>query len=129
MRFNGGHIGFPTYAYVENMEVSVEFGCYHEYRLIYTLFQINFRLIAAIFDLRHTRHRTAFPLVFSCSQPQKYGYSRWNFVAIVYRSLDIPFTNEVTCISGFTAAILNFLVISACVTIDKDLLEFTQQNT
>jgi len=47
----------------------------------------------------------------------------------MYRSLDIPCTNVDTCISGLTAAILNFWVISTCVTIDKDFLDFTQQNT
>jgi len=47
----------------------------------------------------------------------------------MYRSLDIPCTNVDKCISGLTAAILNFWVISTCVTIDKDLLEFTQQKT
>jgi len=40
------------------------------------------------------------------------------------RSLDNPCTNVDTCISGLSTAILNFWVISACVTIDKDLLEF-----
>jgi len=45
----------------------------------------------------------------------------------MYRSLDIPCKNVDTCISGLNAAILNFWVISTCVTIDKDFLEFTQQ--
>jgi len=49
-------------------------------------------------------------------------------LSCMYRSLyRYPCTNVDTCISGLTAAILNFWVISACVTIDKDLLEFTQQ--
>jgi len=61
--------------------------------------------------------------------PQKHRYSRWNVVAIMHRSLDIPCTNVDTCISGLTAAILNFWVILACVTINKNLLEFTQQKT
>jgi len=47
----------------------------------------------------------------------------------MYWSLDIPCTNVDTCISGLTAAIFNFWVISAYVTIDKDLLEFTQHKT
>jgi len=47
----------------------------------------------------------------------------------MYRSLDIPCTNVDTCISSLTAAILNCRVISTCVTIDKDFLEFTQQTT
>jgi len=78
-----------------------------------------------IYDIH--RHRTVFPKGFPCHLTPKHGYSRWNFVAIMYRSLDIPCTNVDTCISGLTATILNFWVISACVTIDKDLLEFTQQ--
>jgi len=47
----------------------------------------------------------------------------------MYRSLDNPCTNVDTCISGLTATNLNFWVISTCVTIDKDFLEFTQQKT
>jgi len=45
----------------------------------------------------------------------------------MYRSLDIPCKNMDTCFSELSAAILSFLVISAFVTIAKDLLEFTQQ--
>jgi len=45
----------------------------------------------------------------------------------MYRSLDNPCTNVDTCISDLTTAILNFWVISAFVTIVKDLLEFLQQ--
>jgi len=47
----------------------------------------------------------------------------------MYRSLDIPCTNVDTSISGLTAAILYFWVISAFVTIEKDLLKFTQHKT
>jgi len=32
-----------------------EFCCYHVYKLRYTQFPINFRFMAAIFDLRHTQ--------------------------------------------------------------------------
>jgi len=47
----------------------------------------------------------------------------------MYRSLDIPCTNVLKCISGLTAAILNFWVISACVTIDKTSLSSPNKKT
>jgi len=40
---------------LENVGVAVEIRCYHEYGLRYTLFHIYFRLMATIFDYRHTQ--------------------------------------------------------------------------
>ena len=39
----------------QNMSIAVEFRCYHAYELRHTLFPINFRLIAAIFDFQHVQ--------------------------------------------------------------------------
>jgi len=75
-------------------------------------------------DIRQYSHQSL-----RVTHPQKHGFNRWNFVAIMYRSLDIPCMNVDKCISGLTAAILNFWVISTYFTVDKDFLEFTQQNT
>jgi len=93
-RFNGGHL---------------KFRCYFQFGLRYTLFHIYFRLMAAIFDTRHTQTSESIPTSLSVLlKLKKRGYGRWNFVSIMYRSLDIPFTNVDTCISDLTAAILNF---------------------
>jgi len=86
--------------------------------------------MAAIFNIRHIQTSDSIPTNLSVLlNLKKHGYNRWNFVAIMYSSLDIQCVNVDKCISGLTAAILNFWVISTCVTIDKDFLAFTQQKT
>jgi len=81
-----GSIGTSSTELLElkNLELPLKCCCYHEYGLRYTLFLIYFRLMAATFDLWY-----------------------------IQTSLVISFTNVDTCISGLTAAILNFWVIAA----------------
>jgi len=86
--------------------------------------------MAAIFDLRQTQASDSIPTSLSVlPNPINMGIAVG--ISLLSCSLDIPYTNVDTRISGLTAAIMNFWVISACVTIDKDLLEieFTQQKT
>jgi len=56
-----------------------------------------------------------------------YWCSSWNFVTL-YTHLEVRYQLFTTHFR-FMVAILNFFVISACVTNDKDLLEFIQLKT
>ena len=64
--------------------------------------------------------RTVFPLVFCVAWPRKHGYSRWDLVAIMYRSWDIRYLISTSGywppspISGLSGRRTVFPLVSSC---------------